>query len=40
MSATETERRPDSYALGHTPQEYERLATHGQRVRRHAGTFP
>jgi len=25
MSATETERRPDSYALGHTPQEYERL---------------
>jgi predicted aldo/keto reductase-like oxidoreductase len=23
-----------------TPQEYERLATHGQRVRRHAGTFP
>ena len=25
MTTTETERRPSSYALGHTPEEYERL---------------
>jgi hypothetical protein len=23
-----------------TPEEYERLAAHGQRVRKHAGSFP